>query len=126
MKIWLQFTWIEEYLIGFFLGVRSAFNGRIRSNQVMICDQSRLDWIAIESRTWGDHKELKILLQNRLISSRFNQELRIHKKNIDIYKGFPRKKCRPFDSVKTDRWSQSRADRGPRSHDCTTQTHALR
>ena len=41
----------------------------------MIRDQSCLNIIAIESRMEGDHEELKILLQNYLISSRFNQKL---------------------------------------------------
>ena len=78
-NIWLQFTRIEEYLLNFFLGVRSAFKGRIRSNQAMIGDQSCLDWIAIKSRMRGDHEELKILLQNCSISSRFNQEFSIQR-----------------------------------------------
>ena len=41
----------------------------------MIRDQSCLNLIAIEPRTQGDHKELTNLLQNCLISSRFNQKL---------------------------------------------------
>ena len=41
----------------------------------MIRDQLCLNMIAIEFRTQGDHKELRILLQNWLISSRFNQNL---------------------------------------------------
>ena len=54
----------------------------MRSNQAMIRDQSCVNLIRIESRTQGDCDELKIMLQNGLISSRFNQELRIHKKNM--------------------------------------------
>ena len=68
VNIGLQIASIEVNLIGFFLGVRSAFKGRIRSNLATIHDQSRVDWIAIKSRTQGDHEELKILLQNFLIS----------------------------------------------------------
>ena len=48
----------------------------MRSNQAMIRDQSCLNPIGIESKTQGDRDELKIMLQNRLISSRYNQELR--------------------------------------------------
>ena len=62
------------YLLGFFCGVHSAFKGRFQSILAMIRDQSCLDMIAIESRTQRDHEELKILLQNRLISSRFNRK----------------------------------------------------
>ena len=40
--------------------------------------------IEIESRTQGDHKELKILLQNHLISSRFNQKL-VYKENEQLF-----------------------------------------
>ena len=72
-KIWLQFALIEEYFLDLFFGVRSAFKGRFRSILVMICDQSYLNMIAIEFRMQGDHKELANLLQNRLISSRFNR-----------------------------------------------------
>ena len=51
------------------------FKGRIRSNLAIIRDKSRLDWITIKSRTCGDHEELNVLLKNRLIPSRFNQDL---------------------------------------------------
>ena len=40
----------------------------------MIHDQPCLNMIAIESRMQGDHEELKILLQNLLIASRFNRK----------------------------------------------------
>ena len=66
---------IEVYLISFSFGVRSTFKGRIRSILATIRDESYLNMIGIESRTQGDHEELKILLQNCLISSRFDQEL---------------------------------------------------
>ena len=75
MKIGLQIESIEVYLIGFSLYLHSTFKGRIRSNLATIRDQSRLNRIAIESRTQGDHKELRIFLNNHLIPSRFNQEL---------------------------------------------------
>ena len=48
----------------------------MRSNQATIRDQSCLNPIGIESRMYRDHEELKILLQNCLNSSRFNEELR--------------------------------------------------
>ena len=82
VKIGLQIASIEVYLIGFFFDIHSAFKGRIRSNLATIHDQSRLNWMAIKSRTrggGGDNEELMILLKNRLISSRFNQDL--------LYKG---------------------------------------
>ena len=75
MKIGLQIASIEVYLIGFFFGVCSTLKGRIRSNVAMIHDQTHLNWIAIKSRMRGDHEELRILLKNCLILSRFNQEL---------------------------------------------------
>ena len=75
----LQIASIEVYFSGFFFGVRLAFKGRFRSIFVKIRDQSCLNMIAIESRTQGDHKELKILLQNRLISSPFNRKLSLQR-----------------------------------------------
>ena len=47
-----------------------AFKGRIQSNQAMNRDESGINLIAIESRTQGNHDELKICLQNCLITSR--------------------------------------------------------
>ena len=63
------------YLLDFFFIVRSAFKGRFWSILATIRDQSCLNLIGIESRMQGDHEEFKILLQNCLMSSRFNQEL---------------------------------------------------
>ena len=82
MKIRLQITLIEVYLLSFFFGMRSVFKGRFLSFLVMIRDQSSLNMIAIESRTQGDHEKLTNLLQNFLISSRFNRKLSLQKKNI--------------------------------------------
>ena len=56
--------------------------------------------IAIESRMQGEHKELKIFLQNCLISSQLNQKLGLHKKNIGFYRKFHRENRRPSDSLK--------------------------
>ena len=81
-KIWLQFALTKEYFLHFFFGVRSAFKGRFCSILTMIHDQSYLNMIAIESRIQGDYKEVKILLQNLLISSQFNQQLGLQRKNI--------------------------------------------
>ena len=53
MKIGLQIVSIEVYLTGFFFGVLSAFKERIRSNLAMIRDQSRPNWMAIESKHGG-------------------------------------------------------------------------
>ena len=80
VKIRLQITSIEVYFLGFFFGVHLAFKGKFRSILVMIHDQSCLNMIAIESRTQGDHEELKILLQNFLIASRFNRKLSLRRK----------------------------------------------
>ena len=79
VKIGLQIASIEVYLISFFFSLSLAFKGRIRSSLATARDQSCLNWITIESRTQGDHEELRILLKNHLISSRFNQDL--------LYKG---------------------------------------
>ena len=62
-------------LIGFLFGICSTFKGRIRSNIITIRDQSRINWITIESRMQEDHDELRIWLKNYLIPSGFNQEL---------------------------------------------------
>ena len=43
--------------------MRLAFKGRFRSILTTIRDQSCLNMIAIESRTQGDHEELKIWFQ---------------------------------------------------------------
>ena len=75
---------IEVYLIGLFFSVRSVFKGRIGSNLAMIRDLSCLNWITIKSRIQGDHEELRILLKNRLISSRFNQELLKRREDINF------------------------------------------
>ena len=117
MEIGLQITSIEVYLIGFFLGVLSAFKGRIRSNLATIRDQSHLDWITIKSRTRGGHEELRILLKNLLIPSQFNQELIYKRGRIPFYRRNRRENRRPSDSVKTDRRPRSCDDRGLRSHD---------
>ena len=53
--------------------------------------------IALESRTQGNHEELKILLQKCLISSRFNQKLSLQEDMTSIYKKFIAKTgCRPI------------------------------
>ena len=83
VKIGLQIALIEVNLLGFFLRIPSAFMGRIRSNQATICDESRLDWIAIKLRMM---KNLRFVMKNLrfcskfcLISSRLNQELSFDK-----------------------------------------------
>ena len=68
----------------------------------MIRDQSCVNVIAIESRMQGYHEELKILLQNRLIASRFNKKLGLQMKNMGFYKKFYPENCGPFDSLKDD------------------------
>ena len=54
--------------------------------------------IKIESKRGGDHKELKIFLSNRLIPSRFNQELRTKENTSFFYKRISARNVgRPFD-----------------------------
>ena len=67
------------YFFGFFFDVRSAFKGRFQWILATISDQSFLNMIAMESRTQEDYEELKILLQNCLISSRFSRKLSLQK-----------------------------------------------
>ena len=86
MKIRLQIASIEVYLLSFFFGMRSAFKWKFESILAMIRDQSCLNMIAIESRMQGDHEELKNLLQNCLISSRFNQKLSLQRTSVFIGK----------------------------------------
>ena len=86
MKIRFQIASIAVNLIGFFFGVRLAFKGRIRSIIATICDQSCLNLIGIDSRTQGDHEELKILLQNYIISSPFNQELKLQRGRTSVFR----------------------------------------
>ena len=50
----------------------------------------------------ANHEELKIFLQNFLISSQFNQELGLLRKNINFCRKFLRKNQGPFDSLKDD------------------------
>ena len=68
----------------------------------MIRDQFCVNMIAIEYRMQGDHEELKIFLQNHLISSRFNQKLGLQRKNIGFYRKFNLKNRGPSDSLKDD------------------------
>ena len=64
----------------------------------------------------GDHEELKILLKNCLIASRFNQELREEERVHRFLMKNSREKCRQSDSVKADQRLRSCDDRGPWSH----------
>ena len=50
----------------------------------------------------GNHEELKIFLQSRLISSRFNQELGLQKKNIGFNKKFHPEKRGLSNSLEDD------------------------
>ena len=68
----------------------------------MIRDQSCLNMLAIESRIQEDHEELKIFLQNCLISSRFNQKLGLQRKNMGFYRKFQHENRGPSDSQKDD------------------------
>ena len=68
--------------------MRLALKGRFQLILTMICGQSCLNMIAIESRKQGDYEELTNLLQNWLISSRFNQKFSMHRKNIVFIENF--------------------------------------
>ena len=83
----------------------------------MICDQSCLNMIAIESRMQGDQEECKILLQRHLISSCFNERLSLRKRRTSIYKNLDAKNPRrPIRSRGFGRL-QLREIGGPQSHD---------
>ena len=100
MKIGLQIVSIEVNLLGFFIGIRSTFKGRIRSNLETIRDQSPLDWIAIKSRTRGNHEELKISFQNFLIASRLIKSADTKREEHHFYKRNPCENRGPFDLMK--------------------------
>ena len=74
----------------------------MRSNQAMIRDQPGPDRIAIKSKSGRDHEELKILLKNCLIASRFNKELREEERIHRFLKKNSREKCGQFDPGKAD------------------------
>ena len=81
MKIGLQIVSIEVYLTGFFFGVLSAFKERIRSNLAMIRDQSRPNWMAIESKHGGDKAFYAIVKTHKHRSNKiYNYELTVRKK----------------------------------------------
>ena len=85
-----------------FFDVRSAFKGRFRS---ISCNNSRLtcfNGCGIESRKQENHEELKIFLENCLISSRFDQKLGLQRKNIGFYRKFHCENRGPFDLLKDD------------------------
>ena len=105
--IWLQFMRIEEYFSSFIFAVRSAFNGRFRSFSCSNSWFSCFNGCIIESRKQEDHEELKIFLQNRLISSRFDQKLK--------YKGRTSEFIRKFRAKNADRPIRWRQIDG---HDC--------
>ena len=104
------------YLIDSFFGVLSAFKGRIRSNLAMIRDQSRPNWIAIESKRRGVVKNSGFC--SKLLNS-FTIQSRVKKRRRRklFYKRNNCENCGLFDSLKTDQRPWSRDDRGPRSHD---------
>ena len=78
---------------------RSEFKGKIRWNQGEIRDQSRSNCFAIESKRGGDHEELKILLQIRLIASRINQKLKNKGENTSVLKRILAQKFGLFDAI---------------------------
>ena len=101
-KIESQSILIMDNFFGTFFDARLALKGRFWS---ISCKNSWLtcfNGCTIESRKQENHEELKIFLQNRLISSRFDQKLGLRRKNIGFYKKFHRKNCGPSDFVKDD------------------------
>ena len=117
MKIGLQFASIEVYLIGFFLGVRSAFKGRIRSNLATIRDQPCLDWIAIKSRIHGGSQRTQYFPQKPLNSFMIQSRVELQRGRTPFYRRNRSKNRGPSNSVKADRRLRSCDYRGPRSHD---------
>ena len=121
MKIGLQFASIEVYLIGFFLGVRSAFKGRIRSNLATIRDQPCLDWIAIKSRMrgggGGGSRRTQYFPQKLLNSFMIQSRVELQRGRTPFYRRNRGENRGPSNSVKADRRLRSCDYRGPRSHD---------
>ena len=91
VKIWLQFTLIEEYFSGFIFDMRSTFKGRFQSFSCKNLWLSCFNGCGIEFRKQENHEELKIFLQNHLISSRFNQKLSYKDRRTLFYKKFSMK-----------------------------------
>ena len=81
----LQFTWIEANLLDFFLA-------DVRNSSVKFDEIKEEFAINPAPNSRGDHEELKILLQIRIIASRINQKLRKKEGIHRFLKGeFPRK-----------------------------------
>ena len=94
----LQFSWIEANLLGFFLvdvrnsrGKFDEIKKEFAINPAPIASQSSLNA--------GDHKELEIFLEIRLIASRINQKLKNKGENTSILKRILARKFGPFDAV---------------------------
>ena len=88
----------------------------------MVRDQSCLEWITIKSRTCKDHEELRILVKNCLIPSRFNQEFFYKDKEHSFIKHFPQKS----ETVRSDEEQLDGHDRALKvSHDPMTRAHIL-
>ena len=113
---------IEEYLSDFFFDVHSVFKGQIQAFLAMICDQSCLNLIPIESRMQGDHEELRILLQKPLISSCFNQTLSLQREEDRFIEILMRKIC----AIRFAEGALDGCDCAKSvGHDCTTQIPLL-
>ena len=81
--------------------------------------------ISIESIFQGDHIELKILLQNRLISSRFNRKLSLQREEHLFIENNHDKRGQS-DSLKDFGWLRWHEFDGPRSHDyCPSDLHRI-
>ena len=82
----LQFTWIKENLFDFFLA-------DVRNSKGKFDEIKRKFWINLApiasplSLNTGDHEELKILLQIRLIASRINKKLKRKEGTHHLFKG---------------------------------------
>ena len=85
-KIWLQFTWIEEY------SLVSSLTCVWRSREdfdhflTIIYDFLASMDVELSLESKRTTKELKIFLQNRLTSSRFDQKLSFKRERTSIYR----------------------------------------
>ena len=85
-----------------FFDIRSTFKGRFRSISYNYSWLNCFNGCGIESKKQENHEELKIFLQNCLISSRFNQKFGLQRKNMGFNRKFHRKNRGPSDSLKDD------------------------
>ena len=125
MKIRLQITSIEVNLIAFSLAYVRCSRREIDqiSQRFVINPASIRSKLSLGCRR--DHEEFTILLQNCLISSRFNQELSYIEEEHRFIEEIALKSRGQLDSVKTNRRPRSCHNSGPRSHDSAKIAHPI-